>query len=77
MIWNRAVLDDGGASPGAGDTALAAALAFHGLAMSGGVLDAFERTPGGATLAEALSGGFDWSQSQLCSRGCGGRGTAF
>jgi hypothetical protein len=32
MIWNRAALDDGGASPGAGDTALAAALAFHGLA---------------------------------------------
>src|SRR6266702_1852811 len=34
LIWNRAALDDGGASPGAGDMALAAVLAFHGLAMS-------------------------------------------
>jgi hypothetical protein len=57
MIWNRAALDDGGASPGAGDTALAAALAFHGLAMGGGVLDAFERALGGATLTEAA---FRW-----------------
>src|SRR6266700_7003392 len=27
LIWNRAALDDGGASPGAGDMALAAVLA--------------------------------------------------
>jgi hypothetical protein len=53
LIWNRAALDGGGASPGAGDIALAAMLAFHGLAMSGGVLDAFERTPGGTAQTEA------------------------
>jgi hypothetical protein len=57
LIWNRATLDDGGASPGAGDTALAAALAFHGLAMSGGVLDAFERILGVAARTEAA---FRW-----------------
>lgn len=44
LIWNRAAFNDGSSSPEAGDTALATALAFHGLAMSGGVLDAFERT---------------------------------
>jgi hypothetical protein len=57
LIWNRATLGDGGASPEAGDTALAAALAFHGLAMSGGVLDAFERTLGDAARTEAA---FRW-----------------
>ncbi|SDP20817.1 hypothetical protein SAMN04489867_1735 [Pedococcus dokdonensis] len=41
-IWNRAALEGGGASPGAGDTALAAALLLHSSAMSGGVLDAVE-----------------------------------
>jgi hypothetical protein len=44
LIWNRAVLERGGASPGVGDHALADVLAFHGLAMSGGVLDAVEWT---------------------------------
>ena len=43
LIWNRAALEGGGASPGAGDLALADALAFHGLVMNGGVLDAAER----------------------------------
>lgn len=43
LIWNRAALNDGGSSPGVGDATLATALAFHGLAMSGGVLDAVER----------------------------------
>lgn len=43
LIWNRAALESGGASPGLGDLALADALAFHGLVMNGGVLDAAER----------------------------------
>jgi hypothetical protein len=43
LIWNRAALEGGGASPGPGDLALADALAFHGLVMNGGVLDAAER----------------------------------
>jgi hypothetical protein len=43
LIWNRAALESGGASPGPGDLALADALAFHGLVMNGGVLDAAER----------------------------------
>ena len=45
LIWNRAALENGGMYPNAGDRALADVLAFHGLAMSGGVLDAVERTP--------------------------------
>lgn len=40
-IWNRATRG-GGSNPGPGDAALSAALAFHGLAMNGGVLHAFE-----------------------------------
>lgn len=44
LIWNRAALEKGGTSPGVGDHALADLLAFHGLAMNGGVLDAIERT---------------------------------
>ena len=43
LIWNRAALKGGGTSPGPGDVALADALAFHGLVMNGGVLDAAER----------------------------------
>jgi hypothetical protein len=57
LIWNRAALSNGGGSPGAGDTALVTALAFHGLAMSGGVLDAFERTLADVTQTEAA---FRW-----------------
>jgi hypothetical protein len=49
LIWNRAALNGSGGSPGAGDTALA----FHGLAMSDGVLDAFERTSADLTQTEA------------------------
>jgi len=40
-IWNRAT-QGGGDQPRAGDAALSAALAFHGLAMNGGVLHAYE-----------------------------------
>ncbi|WP_406830504.1 hypothetical protein ABEG17_00290 [Pedococcus sp. KACC 23699] len=40
-IWNRATRG-GGNAPREGDIALAASLAFHGLAMNGGVLHAFE-----------------------------------
>ena len=35
----------GGTAPGVGDRALAEVLAFHSLAMNGGVLDAVERVP--------------------------------
>ncbi len=58
LIWNRtAALGNSGGSPRAGDTALATALAFHGLAMSGGVLDAVERTSAAINQAEAA---FRW-----------------
>lgn len=40
-IWNRATVG-GGDTPREGDLALSASLAFHGLAMNGGVLHAFE-----------------------------------
>ena len=40
-IWNRAT-QGGGDEPREGDAALSAALAFHGLAMNGGVLHAFD-----------------------------------
>src|SRR5450830_1408470 len=40
-IWNRAC-QGGGADPKAGDSALAGLLAFHGVAMNGGVLHACE-----------------------------------
>ncbi len=58
LIWNRAALEQGGSSPGAGDRALADVLAFHGLAMSGGVLDAIERTSA-ADLAR-IGAAFRW-----------------
>jgi hypothetical protein len=58
LIWNRAALEQGGSSPGAGDRALADVLAFHGLAMSGGVLDAIERTSA-AELAR-IGAAFRW-----------------
>ena len=55
---DRAALEQGGSSPGAGDRALADVLAFHGLAMSGGVLDAIERTSA-ADLAR-IGAAFPW-----------------
>ncbi len=42
-IWNRAALEYGGPRPLSGDSALAAALRLHNLAMNSGVLDAIER----------------------------------
>ena len=42
-IWNRAAVDGGGLRPHYGDAALSAVLRLHGLAMSGGLLDAVER----------------------------------
>ena len=57
LIWNRAALSGGGESPGIGDAALAAALAFHGLAMNSGVLDAVERTSADHPRIEAA---FQW-----------------
>lgn len=53
-IWNRAT-EGGGKRPREGDTALAAALSFHGLAMNGGVLHAFEGLSG-AELGAAHDG---------------------
>lgn len=56
-VWNRATTD-GGTSLGEGDAALSAALAFHSLAMNGGVLNAFE-----VLTAEGLGrarDGFAW-----------------
>ena len=44
LIWNRAALERG-AAPGVADRALADVLAFHGLVMSCGVLDALEQVP--------------------------------
>jgi hypothetical protein len=57
LIWNRAALCNGGESPGIGDAALATALAFHGLAMNSGVLDAVERTSADHARIEAA---FQW-----------------
>ncbi len=37
LVWNRAALENGGASPRGGDKALAALLLAHGLVMNGGV----------------------------------------
>lgn len=42
LIWNRAALESGGPAPRAGDAALAAALAVHGLVMNGGVHHAIQ-----------------------------------
>ena len=42
QVWNRAALESGGASPQAGDRALAALLLVHGLVMNGGVHHALE-----------------------------------
>lgn len=39
-VWNRACLESGGATPAAGDRALAALLLAHSLAMNGGVVHA-------------------------------------
>lgn len=42
LVWNRALFDAGGPSPGPGDTALASLMRFHGLAMNGGIAHALE-----------------------------------
>ncbi len=42
LVWNRAAMEDGGATPASGDIALASLLCAHGLAMNGGVLHAVE-----------------------------------
>ena len=52
-IWNRAC-EGGGEAPGAGDSALAALLLFHGPCMNGGVLHAVEcLSPAQLTESEA------------------------
>lgn len=54
-VWNRAAMERGGEHPRQGDTALAALLSLHNLAMSGGLLDAIGRhSP--EQIDEAVSG---------------------
>ena len=55
-IWNRAAMQGGGDKPAVGDRALADALSFHSLTMSGGVLDAVERSDN----LTAVEDGFRW-----------------
>ena len=57
-IWNRAALEAGGPTPGAGDQALAAALRLHSSAMSGGVLDAVENMTD--EELDAAEAGYRW-----------------
>lgn len=54
-IWNRAVLRAGGSAPREGDSALAALMLLHGLAMNGGLLDALE-SMNAPELAAAVAG---------------------
>ena len=54
-VWNRAALEAGGDSPADGDAALAALLAFHGIAMNGGVLHSVE-FHSEAAIESALAG---------------------
>jgi hypothetical protein len=42
LIWNRAVLENGGAMPRDGDLALTALMRAHGLTMNGGILHAVD-----------------------------------
>ena len=55
QIWNRASLESGGATPAAGDIALASLLLAHGLAMNGGVAHAIESLSQ-AEIAAAIDG---------------------
>ena len=57
-IWNRAALESGGPTPGAGDAALAAALRMHSSAMAGGVLDAVEHMTD--EELDAAEAGYRW-----------------
>ena len=57
QVWNRAA-QGGGDNPREGDAALSAALAFHGLAMNGGVLHTYE-VLGSEELGRARDG-FLW-----------------
>jgi hypothetical protein len=58
VIWNRAALENGGPHPRAGDTALSAVLRPHGLAMSGGLLDAVEQLT--EAQLDAAETGYGW-----------------
>ena len=57
-IWNRAALEAGGADPGEGDKALAAALRLHSSAMSDGVLDAVQNMSD--EELDAAEAGYRW-----------------
>jgi len=52
-VWNRAVMEAGGDSPGPGDRALASLLLVHGLVMNGGVHHAIECIEPAELLAAA------------------------
>jgi hypothetical protein len=54
-IWNRAAMDAGGPTPREGDSALAALLLLHGIAMNGGIDHAIE-VLGKDEYASALNG---------------------
>ena len=57
-IWNRATATADGVELRSGDLALSAVLHLHGLAMSGGLVDAVERLT--AAEADAAEAGFRW-----------------
>lgn len=57
-IWNRAAVNGGGSDPGLGDLALTSVLRLHNLIMSGGLLDAVERTT--PEQLEAAQAGYRW-----------------
>jgi hypothetical protein len=52
-VWNRAAMESGGSTPGPGDSALADLLRLHSLAMSSGLLSAFELCSTDGALAAA------------------------
>lgn len=55
-VWNRAVLEGGGADPREGDLALASLMAVHGLVMNGGVEHSLEVL--GRNRFEAAAAGY-------------------
>jgi hypothetical protein len=66
-IWNRAALQRGGTNPQPGDVALSAVLRLHGLAMSGGLLDAIERLSD--PDLDAAQDGYQWLDLNDASEG--------
>jgi hypothetical protein len=64
-VWNRAAMAGGGPEPRQGDAALTSVLGVHNMAMSGGLLDAVERsTPDQLDAAEE---GFRWLRMEAAA----------